>query len=220
MEMKGTSSVLENVRRALKRTGPLSAPPVPPVLPEPVVRLVHTDIGLPDLFAKRAGELKMQVEFVTPEEVAPGIVQFLQSNMCRRIGLSESKLLRNLGVQGAIQQAGLAARTWNDLTLDEFYDYDCGITDADYAVAETGTIAILPKPGHGRGISLLPMYHVCVLEPKIFLPDLIDLFEKLSKEHAGRDCTLISGPSKTADIEMNVVTGVHGPNVVKAFILK
>jgi L-lactate dehydrogenase complex protein LldG len=62
--------------------------------------------------------------------------------------------------------------------------------------------------------------HVAVVEPKNFLPDLIDLFERLGKEGIGGGVTMISGPSKTADIEMNVVTGVHGPNVVKAYVLQ
>ena len=89
----------------------------------------------------------------------------------------------------------------------------------DYAVAETGTLVIKPAPEHGRGLSLVPLFHVAVVEPKQFLPDLIDLFERWpatgpQQRHADQR------PVKTADIEMNVVTGVHGPNVVKAFILR
>jgi L-lactate utilization protein LutC len=61
--------------------------------------------------------------------------------------------------------------------------------------------------------------HVAIIQPKNFLPDMIDLFEKLSAEGTGSGVTMIAGPSKTADIELNVVTGVHGPNIVKAYIL-
>ncbi|MGH7214135.1 MAG: LUD domain-containing protein, partial [Tepidisphaeraceae bacterium] len=68
--------------------------------------------------------------------------------------------------------------------------------------------------------SLTPFVHVAILEPKNFLPDMLDLFELLAKEGSGSATVLITGPSKTADIEMNVVTGVHGPNVVQAFILQ
>jgi len=62
--------------------------------------------------------------------------------------------------------------------------------------------------------------HVAVLEPKNFVPDLVDLFERLAREGPGQYVVMISGPSKTADIEMNLVTGVHGPKVVQAFVLQ
>jgi L-lactate dehydrogenase complex protein LldG len=64
------------------------------------------------------------------------------------------------------------------------------------------------------------MYHIAVLEEKQILPDMLDLFEKLSRDPDRSNFILISGPSKTADIEMNVVTGVHGPNVVETIILR
>jgi L-lactate dehydrogenase complex protein LldG len=105
------------------------------------------------------------------------------------------------------------------MTADEAYDYDAGVTEVDYAVAETGTVVVRHRPEHGRLLSLVPFVHVSIVQPKNFVADLIDLFEVLAKEGTGSGVTLISGPSKTADIEMNTVTGVHGPNVVKAFVL-
>jgi L-lactate dehydrogenase complex protein LldG len=116
-----------------------------------------------------------------------------------------SKLLDSLGVAAALEQGG----------------FDCGLTDAAYAVAETGSVVIRPGPGHGRAISLVPVHHVVILEPANFLPDLLDLFERLETDGLpGSGCVLITGPSKTADIEANLVEGVHGPRVVKAFVLR
>ena len=95
----------------------------------------------------------------------------------------------------------------------------CGVTDVDYAVAETGTVVIRHRPEHGRLLSLVPFVHVAIVEPKCMVPDLIDLFAVLKRDGTGSGVPLISGPSKTADIEMNTVIGVHGPNIVKAFVL-
>src|SRR5436309_8170387 len=99
------------------------------------------------------------------------------------------------------------------------YEFDCAVTDVDYAVAESGTLVIKPSPRQGRSMSLVPMYHIALVEQHQILPDMVDLFEKLAADPDRSNVILISGPSKTADIEMNVVTGVHGPNVVHAFIL-
>ena len=219
MSETSQNRVLAKVRLALGRTAPLSAPPVPPVIDEPTARLVYSAIGLPELFMKRAGEMKMLVEDVRVEEVLDRTAAFLKENNCTKVMLSDTNLLLKLGAAGHFAKAGLTVKRWSEMTADEAYDFDAGVTEVDYAVAETGTLVIRHTPAHGRLISLVPFVHVAIVEPRLLLPDLIDLFEALRKDGTGSGVTLISGPSKTADIEMNTVTGVHGPNIVKAFVL-
>ena len=214
------NDVLDNVRRALGRTRTSLIPPTPPAIPEPVARLVHSPIGLPELFNKRATEMKMLVTPVRVDDLAAQMAAFLRERKCRSVMLSDTPLLRKLEIGDALDQAGFEARYWSGVTADGAYDYDAGVTEVDYAVAETGTLVIRHRPEHGRLLSLVPFVHVAVVEPKCFVPDLLDLMEVLRRDGVGSGVTMISGPSKTADIEMNVVTGVHGPNVVKAFVLE
>jgi L-lactate dehydrogenase complex protein LldG len=213
-------TVLDRVSRALGRTGPLLEAPVPPPIDEPLARLVHTDIGLPELFAKRAQEMKMTVDAVHVEELFEKLAAFLRENKCARIALPVSPLLDRLDVVGQLKAAGFDAKRWDAMTLDELYEYDAGVTDVTYAVAETGSLVIRSSEGHGRAVSLVPPVHVAVLEPKNFVPDLVDLFERLAKDGDPGSVTLITGPSKTSDIEMTLVVGVHGPYRVHLFILK
>lgn len=211
---------LARVRRALGRTEPLAAPPVPPVIDEPITRLVHSDIGLAELFAVRAKENKMQVEGVPVDELISKLAKFLREKNCRRLMLPASPFLEKLGVVDGLRKAGFEARRWTEMSLDEAYDFDCGITDVYAAVAETGSLVIRAAPEHGRALSLVPPIHVAILEPKKLVPDLVDLFEKLGHEGTGSGTIIITGPSKTADIEMNLVVGVHGPGNVQVFLLQ
>ena len=128
-------------------------------------------------------------------------------------------MMNDLNASSSSTTTASNAHSWREMTADEAYDFDAGLTEVDYAVAETGTLVIRHRPEQGRLFSLVPFVHVAIVQPKQFVPDLIDLFEILAKEGSGSGVTMISGPSKTADIEMNTVTGVHGPNVVKAFLL-
>ena len=218
--------VMSRVRRALGRSAaPASVepPPAPPELPDSVVRLVRGDVDLPKMFAQRAAELKMIVTTVTPASAAAELVKFIAANpRIKKVALSVSPLLERLKIRDALaaSAAGLTVKTWDHLTLDELYDYDCAVTDVDFAVAESGSLVIKPTKSHGRGLSLVPMDHVAFVEEKQILPDLVDLFRELALDADRSNVILISGPSKTADIEMNVVTGVHGPNVVRAFVLQ
>ena len=218
--MQPTHDVIEKVRRSLGRTGPLTARPVPPKIDEPVARLVYSDIGMAELFEKRAGAQKMLVSLLSVDDLLAQMAAFLRETKSKRVMLSDTPLLKRLEAGDYLDEQGFEARYWSGISADDTYDYDAGVTEVDFAVAETGSIAIRHRPEHGRLLSLVPFVHVAVVEPKHFVPDLIDLFERLRKEGCGSGVTIISGPSKTADIEMNVVTGVHGPNIVKAFVLQ
>lgn len=211
--------LMDRVRQALGRTASLPEPPVPPEIEEPIARLVYSSIGLPELFQKRATDMKMLVEPVRVEELLPRLAGFLREQKSTKVMLSATELINDLGVVKYLNDNGFHARSWREMTADQAYDFDAGVTEVDYAVAETGTLVIRHRPEHGRLLSLVPFVHVAIVEPRKLLPDLIDLFEVLAKEGSGSGVTMVSGPSKTADIEMNTVTGVHGPNVVKAYLL-
>lgn len=213
------SEMLSRIRAALGRDTALREPPIPPPIDEPVARLVYSDIGLPELFQKRARDLTMQVDQVRIDDLLPSIVAFLREQKCSKVMLSATRLLTNLGAVHFLADNGFHARTWRQISADEAYDFDAGITEVDFAVAETGSLVLRHRPEHGRLLSLVPFLHIAIVQPKDFVPDLIDLFERLAAEGTGSGVTLISGPSKTSDIEMTLVQGVHGPNVVKVFLL-
>lgn len=91
---------------------------------------------------------------------------------------------------------------------------EIGISSTTYAVAETGTLAVAAAPGSERLVSLVPLVHVAVVEAQQILPDLFDLFDRLQEadpQQIATNLTLITGPSKTGDIELKLTTGVHGP---------
>ena len=152
--------------------------------------------------------------------VAGAVLFFLaEARRTARVTIAAISVLTQLAVAQRLRGEGFEAVRWADMSADDAYDFDCGVTEVDYAVAETGTVAIRHAPEHGRLLSLTPFVHVAVVEPRKLVPDLLDLFAALKADGIGSGTTLISGPSKTADIEMNTVTGVHGPNIVKAFVL-
>ena len=214
-----SNPVLDKVRRSLGRSATPTSVPAPPKIDEPIARLVHSDIGLAELFIQQASAMKMIATPISVDDLLSTMAAFLREHKCQRVMLSDTPLLTRLGAVEFLKEQGFDARPWSEITPDEAYDFDAGVTDVDYAVAETGTLVIRHTPAHGRLLSLVPFVHVAVVEPKQILPDLIDLFEALNRDGTGSGVTMISGPSKTADIEMNTVTGVHGPNVVKAFLL-
>jgi len=218
--MDSEETVIDKVRRALGRTATPAQVPAPPEILDTVARLVHSNIGLAELFETRAVKQHMIAEPVSADELVEKLVSFLRERKCKRVMLSDTELLRKFEVGDQLDEQGFEARYWSGITADGAYDYDAGVTEVDYAVAETGTLVIRHRPEHGRLLSLVPFVHVAVLQPKQIVPDLIDLFETLAKDGVGSGVTMISGPSKTADIEMNTVTGVHGPNVVRVFVLQ
>lgn len=217
--MHDDNGVIEKVRRSLNRV-PRQSVPAAPVLDEPNVRLVLSDIGLPALFEKRAKENKIGVTPLRVESLHESLVEFLKSKGVKSIAMPKSKFLDRLEIERVLREAGFVVKVWGQMSLDEMYDVDASVTDVWRVVAETGSLVMRASPEHGRALSLVPPLHVAIVEPKNCVGDLIDLFELTTKESDASATVLISGPSKTADIEMNLVTGVHGPGVVQVFLLK
>jgi len=102
---------------------------------------------------------------------------------------------------------------------------ELGISGADYGLADTGTLVLRTSPTQDRVTSLLPPIHVAIMESKCVLSSSDDLIVKLMvdiEEAADLDSciTLITGPSLTADIELNLVLGIHGPRELHVIILE
>jgi L-lactate utilization protein LutC len=97
---------------------------------------------------------------------------------------------------------------------------DFGITSAEYALADTGTLVMLAGPQEARLVSLLPPAHIAVVPRVRILTGLDELFSMLPRPaEQTSSMVLITGPSRTADIEQILVRGVHGPGQVMVVIV-
>ena len=97
---------------------------------------------------------------------------------------------------------------------------DFGITSADYALSNTGTLVMIAGPENARLISLLPPVHIALIPANCLLTSLDELYTLVPKP-ADRSSSMvfITGPSRTADIEQILVRGVHGPRDIHVVII-
>jgi L-lactate dehydrogenase complex protein LldG len=123
----------------------------------------------------------------------------------------------------AIQAAGIAVDDWRgDRTMAAGYDAGAGVTDVRAAIAETGTLVYASDADHGRGLMLVPPIHLAVVRTRDIIPDMLDYMRQMGAANPAElpaSQTLITGPSKTADIEGVLVTGVHGPGAVHVLLV-
>lgn len=92
---------------------------------------------------------------------------------------------------------------------------DIGLSSADAALAETGTLVLGSGPGRSRLATLLPPIHIALVPVTALTPDLFTWTQTFDRQPPA-NLNFISAPSKTADIEQTMAVGVHGP---KRFIV-
>jgi L-lactate dehydrogenase complex protein LldG len=96
---------------------------------------------------------------------------------------------------------------------------EIGITSADYALADTGTLVMLSSHAEARMVSLLPPEHIAVVPRDRILSGLDELFSIVpNPAEVSSSMVLITGPSRTADIEQLLIRGVHGPGRITVVI--
>ena len=94
-----------------------------------------------------------------------------------------------------------------------------GVTGCDAAVAETGSLVLFSGPGRARTVSLLPPLHLAIVERDTLCYSLAEVFTRYHQRlRDDASCTIITGPSRTADIELTLTLGIHGPGRVIVII--
>ena len=88
-----------------------------------------------------------------------------------------------------------------------------GVSQALYGLADTGSVVLAASPDEPRARSLLPAVHVSLLGEDGILPGLAELFEAVGDDLPSA-LAIVTGPSRSADIEQHLVVGVHGPGEV------
>lgn len=183
-----------------------------PVPDPPPVRLRIPAAGLEARVASMTARLEALagrvIRVATPAEAAAWVRQAVEG---KRVVASRAAYLEECGIAdpggpGELRDRAAAA--------------DIGITSADYALADTGTLVLLSSPREARLISLLPPEHIAVLPCSRLLTGLDELFTLVpDPAAAASSMVLITGPSRTADIEQILVRGVHGPGRITAVLV-
>jgi len=92
-----------------------------------------------------------------------------------------------------------------------------GVSRAAYGIAATGSVVVASSPDEPRSRHLLPEVHVSLLRQDAVVPDLAALFAALAGKLPSA-LAIVTGPSRSADIEQRLVVGVHGPREVHVVI--
>jgi L-lactate utilization protein LutC len=95
---------------------------------------------------------------------------------------------------------------------------DAAVSKAVFALADTGSVVLAASPEEPRARSLLPFTHWTLVERDLILPGLADLFSRLESDLPSA-LAIVTGPSRSADIEQRLAVGVHGPGDVHVLIL-
>ena len=115
------------------------------------------------------------------------------------------------------------AALFNNRSFDDLASCEISVTGCECLVARTGTIVMSTAQQSGRTTSVYAPIHICIAYSNQMMYDLKDALLFLKEKYSGNIPSLItfaSGPSRTADIEKTLVTGVHGPKEVYCFLVE
>jgi L-lactate dehydrogenase complex protein LldG len=196
--------VIASVRRALGREADSPAAPRPPVLPSREAGDQDAEI---ELLLSEIDKLAGQTLRITPESIEARLAELVKTVPINSATCWNTPWLQELGVAARLAALGVEVLS-PSASADILDRCDLGVTEVDFALPETGTLALLSSPEKPRAVSLLPRVHLALLKPDALRADLHQVFAEARLQPY---LILITGPSRTADIELTVTLGVHGP---------
>ncbi|NVO19994.1 MAG: lactate utilization protein [Bacteroidetes bacterium] len=120
-------------------------------------------------------------------------------------------------IQYYLTQAGIPFQSDDE----SFHDLKVGITSCEFLISRLGSIMISSKQDSGRRLNVYPEIHIVIAYPSQLVPDLKDALALIREKYGNRIPSLVSvitGPSRTADIEKTLVMGAHGPKELYVFL--
>lgn len=197
---------------------------MPPAVDDALVRLTGADEDVLALFAERAEAVGDSVWRCVAAELPAKLAEVLAHYEAKSVTLAADQLSDGAALAEALSEAGIEVRDCrNDRAMTALYDVDAGVTGCGAALAETGTIVYRSGEAGGRGHMLVPPVHVVIVKRSDILPDMLDYMNQqngCTPAELPAAQTFITGPSKTADIEGVLITGVHGPGKVGVIIVE
>jgi L-lactate dehydrogenase complex protein LldG len=182
--------------------------------------------GGPDLVAQFLAEVQFTGLFAhavaNVAEAATLVTELLRKFAPKLVLVGRWNLPGGFDADALVRRVGAtvldAATPTQPDALPQYATADVGVTGCDYLIAETGSVVVLSKPEQARSLSLLPPFHIVIATAKQILPDVFDVFALSGGPPSGM--AIITGPSKTGDIEGKLVTGVHGPREVHVVVVR
>lgn len=199
---KAKENILKKIRQALSNPVPLPFPLSEGINSVYPVATEELDI----IFAKEFTALQGKFVFCLDEkELHLQLAQLIEAREWSKIYCNEDKW--NQAFSNTINLAGC----------------DASITSCEVLVARTGSIVLSTAQQSGRTVSVYAPIHICIAYTSQLVYDIKDALLLLKEKYSGNIPSLItfaSGPSRTADIEKTLVTGVHGPKEVYLFLVE
>jgi len=190
-----------------KGAGGKSASDFQPFLPE----AGESDAEQIEHFRARCAELKTDLHLVSsPDEARMVLGEIAGAEKWKRVATHNGTL-----TDTAINRLGLPVlNTTNGYDVNELELCDAGITECDALIAQTGSIVVTSRDSGGRALSVLPPHHVVLARRWQLVRDLSVGLECVHNKYKADYPSMISvvtGPSRTGDIERILVLGAHGP---------
>jgi len=151
-------------------------------------------------------------------EAAEAVKQIIEQTGAQLVAISDAPLVRRV-----LEQTETSTTLLEDCVPPALFDCDLGITSAQWAVAETGTLVLESEAEQHRLVSLVPPIHVAIIEASRIRETLAEVLQSIGeqgKDEMSRTVTFITGPSRTSDIELTLAIGVHGPGELHVIVIQ
>jgi L-lactate dehydrogenase complex protein LldG len=207
--------VLGKVREALGRK-----PGTPPSLVPPTARISSRKAGEPEaeitqLLAEIEKLSGVTRRLASRDELRVALADLVKTEEVRRATVWTTPDLAVWGVGETLKALGVELVP-AQADKQRVATCELGVTGVDAALPETGTLLLRSSPERPRVVSLLPRAHLAIFTPSALRADLHQAFA--DTKDSGYS-VLITGPSRTADIELTLTLGVHGPKALYAWVM-